>query len=367
MSKQIGFLTLSDDGTILEKCDEQATGEITIPNSVTEIGDGAFRCCAALISISIPDSVKKIGTWAFAGCSGLTSVTISNSVTTIGCGAFENCASLTDIVLPEGLKRIESFENHDVFEGCTSLEKLVIPDSIESLKGVKLSHIEYGGWKIDCQSGWFSVKRENIGEVLCARLKAEFDNEVRMYIPSFVTIMDMHSYDSDSWGWFYEGNGKKFFIPNSVSKIIYKNTDRAYASSRDDYQSSQFYIDNYIENVEIVGANKRCDRHFFFRAPQPNTKVDGKTLELTLASNNFHYRSNGLWSTPITIHSEFVAYITPMYMECFGELEHEGCRILLLGHGGECKQCEQGFPCIDVWESYETVLRMLHKADWHKR
>lgn len=122
-----------------------------------------------------------------------------------------------------------------------------------------------------------------------------------------------------------------------------------------------------MENVDIDGTDKRRDRHFFFRAPQPNTKVNGKTLELTLASNNFYFRSNGLWSAPITIHSEFVAYITPVNMECFGEPEHEGCRILLLGRGGECHQCEQGFPIIDVWESYETVLSMLHEAEWHKR
>ena len=43
MSKQIGFLTLSDDGTVLKKCDEQATGKIVIPDSVTKIGYHAFE------------------------------------------------------------------------------------------------------------------------------------------------------------------------------------------------------------------------------------------------------------------------------------------------------------------------------------
>ena len=44
----------------------------------------AFRGCSGLTSVTIPDSVTSIGNWAFYGCSGLTSVTIGNSVTSIG-------------------------------------------------------------------------------------------------------------------------------------------------------------------------------------------------------------------------------------------------------------------------------------------
>ena len=55
-----------------------------IPNSVTSIGDCAFRNCEALTSITIPESVTSIGDEAFKRCLGLTSVTIPNSVTSIG-------------------------------------------------------------------------------------------------------------------------------------------------------------------------------------------------------------------------------------------------------------------------------------------
>ena len=47
---------------------------VTIPDSVTEIGDSAFYWCDSLTSITIPDSVTDIGYDAFYGCSGLTSV-----------------------------------------------------------------------------------------------------------------------------------------------------------------------------------------------------------------------------------------------------------------------------------------------------
>ncbi|MBR6639711.1 MAG: leucine-rich repeat protein [Muribaculaceae bacterium] len=62
--------------------------EVTIGNSVTEIGYGAFYGCTGLTSVTIPNSVTTINGNAFSGCTGLTDVTIGNSVTYIGSGAF---------------------------------------------------------------------------------------------------------------------------------------------------------------------------------------------------------------------------------------------------------------------------------------
>ena len=67
---------------------------ITIPNSVTSIGELAFSHCNSLTSITIPNSVTSIGEFAFYGCSSLTSITIPNSVTSIGKSAFQDCSSL---------------------------------------------------------------------------------------------------------------------------------------------------------------------------------------------------------------------------------------------------------------------------------
>ena len=65
-----------------------------------EINNSAFRDCINLTSITIPDSVTSIGDYAFSNCSGLTSITIPDSVTSIGSSAFSGCSSLEAITIP---------------------------------------------------------------------------------------------------------------------------------------------------------------------------------------------------------------------------------------------------------------------------
>jgi len=80
---------------------------ITIPNSVTNIGDYAFSQCMALPSVIIPNSVINIGNDAFNDCGNLTSVTIGNSVTSIGTNAFTFCVNLLSVTIPASVTNIE--------------------------------------------------------------------------------------------------------------------------------------------------------------------------------------------------------------------------------------------------------------------
>jgi hypothetical protein len=70
---------------------------VTIPNSVTSIGDAAFSFCTKLTSVAIANGVTIIGAGAFYSCTSLTSVTIPNSVTSIANYAFSGCTSLTNV------------------------------------------------------------------------------------------------------------------------------------------------------------------------------------------------------------------------------------------------------------------------------
>ncbi len=71
--------------------------DLTIPDSVTSIGNYAFYNFTSLESISIPDGVTSIGGSAFSGCTNLTSISIPDSVTSIGGYAFNNCTKLTSV------------------------------------------------------------------------------------------------------------------------------------------------------------------------------------------------------------------------------------------------------------------------------
>ena len=102
---------------------------VVIPNSVTTIGEGAFSGCSSLTSIVIPDSVTSIGNYAFSGCSSLTSVVIGNSVTYIGDYAFYACYSLTSVVIPDSVTSIGDCAFYD----CSSLVSVDIPDSVTSI------------------------------------------------------------------------------------------------------------------------------------------------------------------------------------------------------------------------------------------
>ncbi len=97
---------------------------ITIPDGVTTIGEQAFKDCSSLSSITIPNSVTSIGERAFWGCNGLTSITLPSSVTTMGGAAFSGCTSLTSIKLPESLTSL----GESVFYGCP-LKSIELPNS----------------------------------------------------------------------------------------------------------------------------------------------------------------------------------------------------------------------------------------------
>ena len=102
---------------------------IHIPDSVTSIGYSAFSDCKNLTSIHIPDSVTSIGDSAFYGCENLTSIHISDSVTSIGQRAFCRCKSLTSIHIPDSVTSI----GYQAFGGCVNLSSIHIPNSVTSI------------------------------------------------------------------------------------------------------------------------------------------------------------------------------------------------------------------------------------------
>ncbi len=102
---------------------------VTIPTSVTYIGTHAFQKCTKLASAVLPSSVSSINEGTFSGCSGLTSVTIPNSVVSIGTSSFDGCTDLTNVTIPSSVTSIKN----KAFSSCSSLKSVNLPNSLKSI------------------------------------------------------------------------------------------------------------------------------------------------------------------------------------------------------------------------------------------
>ena len=90
---------------------------VWIPNSVTNIGEGAFASCPFLTNVTLPNSVTSIADSLFAHCPSLTGVTIPRGITSIGLYAFAVCGSLSNVTIPASVTNIGQY----AFQSCAGL------------------------------------------------------------------------------------------------------------------------------------------------------------------------------------------------------------------------------------------------------
>lgn len=107
---------------------------IEIPNSVVSIGEAAFKYCSSLQSVSIGSGVGSIGDYSFAYCSSLPSIEIPNSVTSIGAYAFCKCSSLGSFSLPSSVLSI----GDKAFSSCTNLTSFTFESTVPPTIGGKI-------------------------------------------------------------------------------------------------------------------------------------------------------------------------------------------------------------------------------------
>ena len=141
--------------TVLIKCPEGKTGSYIIPDSVTTIGESAFKDCTNLTSITIPESVTAICDFAFENCTGLSSIPVSGNIEKIGSNVFYNSGFYNnegnwengvfyygsflikakdsisgECKVKDGTKVILAHS----FDGCSALTSLVVPESVTAIE-----------------------------------------------------------------------------------------------------------------------------------------------------------------------------------------------------------------------------------------
>ena len=106
------------------KCVDKSITSCVIPTEynglpVKIIRGFGFNDCTQLSSITIPESITTIGNWAFQSCSSLTTITLPNGVSEIFAEAF-GCSNLESIYLPRSLKTI----GRNIFPNCPKLKNI---------------------------------------------------------------------------------------------------------------------------------------------------------------------------------------------------------------------------------------------------
>lgn len=117
---------------IFKGCDSIAT--LNIGGKVTTIPDFAFvRCSQISNPLSLPESLTYIGERAFLFCSKIPSITIPKAVTYIGPWAFCNCNSLTTVTFNAENCTYMGSESTAVFDGDLSLTTFYIGKNVASI------------------------------------------------------------------------------------------------------------------------------------------------------------------------------------------------------------------------------------------
>ena len=120
-----------------------AVKSVTIPASITQIPNDAFRNCTELTSVTMPATVTSIGAYAFNGCKALPSVVLPASLGSIGEYGFLGCKALTTVnVYADNLTIADR-----AFYSCESLETINSANPLQLSSDISKLGMEFVGCK----------------------------------------------------------------------------------------------------------------------------------------------------------------------------------------------------------------------------
>ncbi len=270
---------------------------ITIPSSVTSIGNGAFEYCSGLTSITIPASVTRIDGYAFYNCSGLESVTFEagSLLESIGYSAFYNCSGLTSITIPASVTSI----GYRAFYNCSGLTSITIPSSVTGIDGYAFYNCS-GLESVTFEAG---SRLESIGYSAfynCSGLTS-------ITIPASVTSIGNSA--------FYGCSKLKSITLPFVGATLNgtENTHFGYIFGAASYSSNNAYVPTSLKTVVITGGTSIDSYAFYYCSGLTNITIPNS---VTIIGSYAFYNCSGL--TSITIPSSVTSITQSAFSYCSG-------------------------------------------------
>ena len=205
----MGNLTTVKNDSGLVQNQQTKLQTLTLPDSVTQIGDSAFNNCKNLKLTELPGGVTQIGGSAFYGCTGITLTELPDGVTQIEGSAFYGCTGITLTELPGGVEQIGDF----AFYGCTGLDKIIMEpttaptiysDTFQNTSTGLTFYVPKGGTGYD-SGGWENLNTVEYSPVTSISLPATLELRpngsgmlTTTFIPSDATFKEVIWESSDT-------------------------------------------------------------------------------------------------------------------------------------------------------------------------
>ena len=187
---------------------------IVLKDGTLGIGDSAFFGGKGLTSITIPDSVTSIGENAFGYCTNLADVIIPNNVASIGSNAFQYCIGLTSVTIGNGVTSI----GEDAFFSCDRLIEVYNKSSLKIIeRDSSFGYVAYSAKNVYTEEGGSKLSKDENGYVIYTDedekiLVAYLGTETELTLPADITQINQHAFSFYSWI-------SRITIPDNVTNI----------------------------------------------------------------------------------------------------------------------------------------------------
>ena len=130
-----GYITVENNE--ITSCQKNQKGDLIIPEEIVKIKEDAFNGYKKLTYIDT-NKVTEIERRAFSGCTGLTELTINESIKNIGDLAFSNCTGLKKIKVRSSDFSINAYSGSglDTFKGSNNIEEIIYEEGVTSIVGI---------------------------------------------------------------------------------------------------------------------------------------------------------------------------------------------------------------------------------------